>query len=107
MQSFEDVYKQYFKRVYAFLYKLTSDHDVAEEMVQETFYRAFVSFHKYDGSCEMFTWLAAIAKNVFFIFMLSTLYCKITVTALCPERMCRRSCRRILTQAHLTCARSQ
>lgn len=69
MQSFEDVYKQYFKRVYAFLYKLTSDHDVAEEMVQETFYRAFVSFHKYDGSCEMFTWLAAIAKNVFFKYL--------------------------------------
>jgi len=59
----------YFKRVYAFLYKLTSNHDVAEEMVQETFYRAFVSFHKYDGSCEMFTWLAAIAKNVFFKYL--------------------------------------
>ena len=69
MQSFEDVYKMYFKRVYAFLYKLTSNHDVAEEMVQETFYRAFVSFHKYDGSCEMFTWLAAIAKNVFFKYL--------------------------------------
>jgi RNA polymerase sigma-70 factor (ECF subfamily) len=59
----------YFKRVYAFLYKLTSNHDAAEEMVQETFYRAFVSFHKYDGSCEMFTWLAAIAKNVFFKYL--------------------------------------
>jgi len=69
LQSFEDVYKMYFKRVYAFLYKLTSNHDVAEEMVQETFYRAFVSFHKYDGSCEMFTWLAAIAKNVFFKYL--------------------------------------
>ena len=69
MQSFEDVYKEYFKRVYAFLFKLTSDHDVAEEMAQETFYRAFVSFHKYDGSCEIFTWLAAIAKNVFFKYL--------------------------------------
>ncbi len=69
MQSFEDVYKNYFKRVYAFLYKLTSDHNIAEEMAQETFYRAFVSFHKYDGSCEIFTWLAAIAKNVFFKYL--------------------------------------
>lgn len=69
MQSFEDIYKLYFKRVYAFLYKLTSDRDISEEMAQETFYQAFVSFHRYDGSCEMFTWLAAIAKNVFFKYL--------------------------------------
>ena len=69
MQSFEDVYKIYFKRVYAFLFKLTSDSDISEEMAQETFYRAFMSFHKYDGSCEIFTWLAAITKNVFFKYL--------------------------------------
>ena len=69
MQSFEDIYKLYFKRVYAFLYKLTSDRDISEEMAQETFYKAFTSFHRYDGSCEMFTWLAAIAKNVFFKYL--------------------------------------
>ena len=69
MQSFEDVYKIYFRRIYAFLYKLTSDADVSEEMTQETFYQAFLSFHRYNGSCEMFTWLAAIAKNVFFKYL--------------------------------------
>ncbi len=69
MQSFEDVYKIYFRRIYAFLYKLTSDSDISEEMAQETFYQAFMSFHRYDGSCEMFTWLAAIAKNVFFKYL--------------------------------------
>lgn len=69
MQSFEDVYKIYFRRVYAFLFKLTSDADISEEMAQETFYQAFLSFHRYDGSCEMFTWLAAIAKNVFFKYL--------------------------------------
>ena len=63
------MYKIYFKRVYAFLFKLTSDSDISEEMAQETFYRAFMSFHKYDGSCEIFTWLAAIAKNVFFKYL--------------------------------------
>ena len=69
MQSFEDVYRIYFRRIYAFLYKLTSDSDVSEEMAQETFYQAFLSFHRYNGSCEMFTWLAAIAKNVFFKYL--------------------------------------
>ena len=69
MQSFEDIYKIYFRRIYAFLYKLTSDSDISEEMAQETFYQAFLSFHRYDGSCEIFTWLAAIAKNVFFKYL--------------------------------------
>ena len=68
-QSFEDVYRIYFRRIYAFLYKLTGDSDVSEEMAQETFYQAFLSFHRYDGTCEMFTWLAAIAKNVFFKYL--------------------------------------
>lgn len=68
-QSFEDVYRIYYKRIYAFLFKLTSDHHISEEMAQETFYKAFTSFHRYDGSCEMFTWLAAIAKNVFFKYL--------------------------------------
>ena len=82
-QPFEDVYKIYFRRVYAFLYKLTGDSHVAEEMAQETFYQAFLSFHRYDGSCEMFTWLAAIAKNVFFKYLrkkkLSTLNIELLV----------------------------
>lgn len=68
-QSFEEVYRIYFRRIYAFLYKLTGDSDVSEEMAQETFYQAFLSFHRYDGTCEMFTWLAAIAKNVFFKYL--------------------------------------
>ena len=69
MQSFEDIYRIYFKRIYAFLFKLTSDQELSEEMAQETFYQAFLSFHRYDGSCEVFTWLAAIAKNVFFKYL--------------------------------------
>ena len=82
-QSFEDVYRIYFRRVYAFLYKLTGDSEVSEEMAQETFYQAFLSFHRYDGSCEIFTWLAAIAKNVFFKYLrkkkLSTLNIELLV----------------------------
>lgn len=64
MKEFEKIYEEYFPRVYAFLYKLCRNGELSEEMTQETFYRAFVNFDRYNGSCELFTWLAAIGKNV-------------------------------------------
>ena len=67
--GFETIYNEYFKRVYAFLSKMCPDPFLCEEMTQETFYQAFKSFHRYDGSCEIFTWLAAVAKNTYFKYL--------------------------------------
>ena len=69
MNGFEDIYNEYFRRVYAFLSKMCPDPYLCEEMTQETFYQAFISFHRYDGSCEIFTWLAAVAKNTYFKYL--------------------------------------
>ena len=64
--SFETIYRAYYRRVYSFLYKLCHEHETAEDLTQETFYQAYKSLPRYRGECEMFTWLAAIAKNMFF-----------------------------------------
>ena len=40
MQNIEEIYKEYFKTVYKYLFCLTSNHDLAEELTQETFYKA-------------------------------------------------------------------
>ena len=64
--SFERIYRAYYHRVYSFLYKMCHDYDTAEDLTQETFYQAYKSIGKYRGECDMFTWLAAIAKNVWF-----------------------------------------
>ena len=66
MQSFEDVYRIYFKRIYAFLYKLTGDAYISEEMAQETFYQALRSCERFDGSCKVSTWLCQIAKHLWY-----------------------------------------
>lgn len=50
---------------------MCKDQQLAEELTQECFYRAFRSFHRYDGSCRIFTWLAAIAKNLYFRYLRS------------------------------------
>lgn len=69
MEAFENIYNEYFPRVYRFLSGFCSDSALCEEITQETFYRAYVNFGKYDGSCEIFTWLAAIAKNTYYNYL--------------------------------------
>ncbi len=69
MESFETIYQRYQGRIYGFLFKLCGDEQLAEELTQETFYRAFVAFGKYKGNSTMFTWLAAIAKYTYFSYL--------------------------------------
>ncbi len=69
MDRFEEIYVSNVSRVYGFIYKMCRDAFLAEELTQECFYQAFRSFHRYNGSCELFTWLAAIAKNVYFKYL--------------------------------------
>ena len=69
MHDFEEIYNKYYTRVYMFLYKMCPNPDVCEELTQESFYQALRSFHRYDGSCAIFTWLAAVAKNTFLKYL--------------------------------------
>ena len=64
MQQMEEIYQQYAKTVYRYLFSLVRDPDLAEELTQETFCQAIRSIDRYDGSCKLSTWLCAIAKNV-------------------------------------------
>ncbi len=65
MQDLDSVYREYAKTVYKFLLTKTQNSEWAEELTQETFYRALHSLHTYDGTCKMSTWLCQIAKHVF------------------------------------------
>lgn len=69
MTTFEMLYGEYYDRVYAFLYRLCADRSLTEDLVQETFLQAYVSFHRFRGECEVFTWLASIAKHVYFKYL--------------------------------------
>ena len=62
----EDVYKDYFSVVYKYLYSLSHNENIAEELTQETFYRAVKNINKYKGKCKMSTWLCQIAKNLWY-----------------------------------------
>lgn len=66
MKDFEELYDKYNRDVYHFLLKLTCwQPDFAEELLQETFYQAFISFYRFRGNCSIRTWLCQIARNTF------------------------------------------
>ena len=66
MLSIEEIYKEYAKTVYYFLYSYTKDADLSEEITQETFVRAIKSINRYNGKCKMSVWLCQIAKHVLY-----------------------------------------
>lgn len=69
MKEFNKLYKEYYPRIFAFLYKMCSNHFLTEELAQETFLQAYKSLHKFHGDCELFTWLVAIAKHVYYQYL--------------------------------------
>lgn len=57
------IYKKYCKCVYNFLYKLTNDIELSEELTQETFYAAIKKINTLNKKESIRTWLYQIAKN--------------------------------------------
>lgn len=64
--EFEDAYRRYFRDVYRFTLGLTQDEPLAEEITQETFFKALKAFEKFDGSKDIRAWLFTIARNEFY-----------------------------------------
>ena len=52
-------------RVFSYVMTLSGDRSLAEELTQETFYRAFARQREFRGESDEVTWLCAIAKNLF------------------------------------------
>lgn len=67
VQDMRQAYEEYFHTVYGFLMGLTGgNQDLAEELTQETFYRAIKNASKFREECKMSTWLCQIAKYTFY-----------------------------------------
>ncbi|MFR8234190.1 MAG: RNA polymerase sigma factor [Clostridia bacterium] len=66
MQNMEEIYKEYFKTVNKYLFCLTHNDDISEELTQETFYRAVKKINTYKGECKISVWLCQIAKNLWY-----------------------------------------
>lgn len=66
MESFEKIYKLYFKDVYCFILSMCRDGAEAEDITQETFFCALKNIDSFRGGCKMTVWLCQIAKHIYF-----------------------------------------
>ena len=64
--DFEQIYRIHFSDVYKYVLSLCRDEATAEEVTQETFFKALKSIDKFNGSCKLHVWLCQIAKNTYF-----------------------------------------
>ncbi len=64
--EFDRVYARYFGEVYKFVLTLCRDPDLAEELTQETFFKALKNIGGFRGNCRIGSWLCQIAKNTYY-----------------------------------------
>lgn len=65
-QNIKEIYENYSKNVYSFLFCLCHDESLAEELTQETFYLAMKNIDKFRNECKIEVWLCQIAKNLWY-----------------------------------------
>ncbi|WP_312653962.1 sigma-70 family RNA polymerase sigma factor [Proteiniclasticum sp.] len=66
MKGIDKIYSEYFQTVYKYLFTLTQDADVSEELTQETFYQAVKTFDRFRGESKVSVWLCQIAKHLWY-----------------------------------------
>ncbi|MBF7149255.1 RNA polymerase sigma factor [Bacillus toyonensis] len=69
MTEFESIYRQHFRDVYSFVLSLSLNEKIAEEITQETFFKALNNIDTFNGTCKINVWLCQIAKNTYFTYL--------------------------------------
>ncbi len=64
-EAFSQLYNQYFNRIYGFIYKRVSHSETAEDILSDTFMKAYKNLDKYEYQGVSFgAWLYRIASNL-------------------------------------------
>ena len=66
MQNIEEIYKEYSTSVYKYLFCLTQNREISEDLTQETFAIAVKNIKKFRGECKLSVWLCQIAKHLWY-----------------------------------------
>lgn len=68
MTEFETIYRTYFQDVFCYIRRLSGNEHIAEEITEETFYKALRSIDGFRGECDIRVWLCQIAKNCYYTY---------------------------------------
>ena len=63
MAAYDELVRRYQERIYATIYHMTSNHEDANDLAQETFIKAFQALKSFKGDSSFFTWVYRIAVN--------------------------------------------
>ena len=64
--NIEELYRTYFDIVYRYIRSISQDGALAEEVTQETFFKALEKIDQFRGDCDVRVWLCQIAKNTLY-----------------------------------------
>ena len=66
MQNMDEIYSKYGDIVYKYVFCLTGNEDITEEIVQETFVVAIKDINKFRGECNISSRLCQISKHIWY-----------------------------------------
>src|SRR6516162_1847803 len=61
--AYDELVQRYQERIYATVYHMTSNHEDANDLAQESFIKAFQALKSFKGGSSFYTWLYRIAVN--------------------------------------------
>jgi RNA polymerase sigma-70 factor (ECF subfamily) len=64
-QAAEELVERTYEAVFASVYRLCGDRELAADLTQETYQKAWSALPKFDGRSQLFTWLYRIAYTTF------------------------------------------
>jgi RNA polymerase sigma factor (sigma-70 family) len=63
LSAYDELIRRYQERIYATIYHMTSNHEDANDLAQESFIKAFQALPSFKGDSSFFTWVYRIAVN--------------------------------------------
>jgi RNA polymerase sigma-70 factor, ECF subfamily len=63
-EEIHEWYDQYHQTIFKFILMITKDYQLAEDLTQETFFKAYKHYHTFNRRSSEKTWLFSIAHNV-------------------------------------------
>ena len=63
LRAYDELVKRYQERIYATVYHMTSNHEDANDLAQESFVKAYQALKSFKGGSSFYTWLYRIAVN--------------------------------------------
>ena len=61
--AYDELIRRYQERIYATVYHMTSNHEDANDITQETFIKAYRALSSFKGDSSFYTWIYRIAVN--------------------------------------------